>query len=374
MKKLKIMHLTHHFWPCTGGVEKVVLDSCNALAENGIECVVACLNRCPKETKRLKAEEMLGRTKIIRLGFVDLKYYKPAFGLLKAIKRENPDVLHVHGLGFFSDFTLLSKPLHKKPVVVSTHGGIFHTKSMGAAKKIYFNAFQKILLKRADKIIAISENDKMLFSEILPPGKISLIENSVSLEKFFSLSGRKRKNSFVFVGRLSKNKRVDRLLEAFAEAKKSLSDFSLHVCGGDFDDLQEKLARQAVKAGLEKNVFFDGSLTEKELLQRLGKSEFFVSASEYEGFGISLAEAMAAGCIPIVNRIPSFEKIVEDRKSGFIADFSDAKKTAQKIAEIARKPAGEKQKIVKSAEKKAQEYSIEKNIGKLTKLYSEVAE
>jgi len=56
--------------------------------------------------------------------------------------------------------------------------------------------------------------------------------------------------------------------------------------------------------------------------------------SSYEGFGLSLIEAMAAGKLVIANNIPVFKNIISHSRNGFLINFSDTKKAAETIYSI----------------------------------------
>ena len=61
----------------------------------------------------------------------------------------------------------------------------------------------------------------------------------------------------------------------------------------------------------------------------ISECSFFVSASRYEGFGLSLVEAMSAGLIPIVNSISSFDPIISSAAIGSVTDFSNSDNAAR---------------------------------------------
>ncbi|MDP6670677.1 MAG: hypothetical protein QGI60_02575, partial [archaeon] len=50
---MKILHISHHYKPCIGGVEKVIEELCSNLTEQGQESKVFCLNRCHNGKKML---------------------------------------------------------------------------------------------------------------------------------------------------------------------------------------------------------------------------------------------------------------------------------------------------------------------------------
>lgn len=364
---IKVLHVCPHFLPCTGGIEKVVLDLCMNLKKKEVHSGVLCLNKCAYSSKLLPEKEKINGIDIHRVSFKDLKYYKYAPFDLELLKKF--DIIHVHGIGFFADFLAKTKQTHKKPLILSTHGGIFHTKKLGFIKKIYFNLIAKNSLKKFSKVIAISKNDFELFSRIVPEEKLILMENGVEVEKFAKTKPDFKNKNLLFIGRLSKNKRIDNLIKIMRFLPKKQK---LFIIGEDWEHIRGELEKLSKQLGIEKQVVFCGRLSEKDLLEKMEKCLFFASASEYEGFGISAIEAMAAGLIPILNNIPSFNSFVENEKNGFIIDFSNIENAQKKINEICKAKNIELKKISEKARKKAMEFAWKNKINEFRKLLEKV--
>ena len=318
---MKIVHVTNHFWPCIGGIETAVENLAKEQLKKH-EVTIICLNKCAKGKTTLAKKEIYHGIEIHRFSFINLKYYLIAFGVLKEIKKY--DVVHIHGLGFLSDFILATKFFHKKPIIVNTHGGIFHTNPNQWIKKLYFFGLESILLSNADWTIADSKNDLKLFSKIISPQKIKVIPNAIDLEKFRRKKTNKQSNTFLFVGRFSKNKRIDKLIELFKSLLKEIPNAQLWIVGRDFDGIQNNLKNQVRTLNLEKAITFFENIEKNELIQMYARADYFISASEYEAFGVSAIEAMAANCIPILSKIDSFEEFVETKKSGLSIDFKES--------------------------------------------------
>lgn len=331
---MKVLHVFHHYRPCVGGVENVVFELNRALSRKGHGCSVLCLDRCAKAGSRLPKRQNFPEASVERLGFLDLGFYKLApFGLGRI---RDADVVHVHGLGFFFDFLALTKWLHRKPIVLSTHGGVFHTRERSLLKRLYFGILAKSLMGQVDRVVAVSRNDRELFGRIAGRDRMETIENGIDFGSLGRLKRSPKKNSFLFVGRLSRNKGLPELLEAFALVKKRGPRFSLKVVGKEFDLAREDLEDKARELGILENVEFTGMVSEQELKEAYSQSEFFVSASRYEGFGVSALEAMAAGLVPVLNDIPSFRGFAGKGRNGFVVDFGSSKRGAGGILRALR--------------------------------------
>lgn len=365
---MRVLHVFHHYRPCIGGIEKVILELNRQLQRQGHECSVLCLNRCSAGKVQLPAKENFPEAKVERISFINLGFYKLApfsFGRMKEF-----DIVHVHGLGFFADFLAIKKIFHGKKMVLSTHGGIFHTARLSLLKKIYFFAWCRLVLRAFDKIVAVSEQDKLLFGKIVPKERIALIENGVEVKKFSNFQGNPAKNELLFVGRLSKNKGLKELLVAM-KAVKGKRDFKLRVIGSDFDFSREQLRKEINGLGLGSNVEVLGEVDEKELMDAFKKSGVFVSASQYEGFGISAVEAMAAGLVPVLNDIPAFRALVANGENGFIVDFGNSERAGQEIARILGLPEKERKRLGGNARKSAARFDWGAKARAYEKVYAE---
>ncbi len=361
---MKILHVCNHFYPNVGGIETYVRELSKNLIALGHQSDVLCLD-AKYDGKNLPREEVIDGINVFRTGCIDLKFYKLAPQTLKYVK--NYDIIHVHAVGFFSDFLSITRPLHKKHLVLSTHGGIFHTKKIMPLKNAYFFVWEKLMLKSFDKVFAHSANDNELFSKIVPSGKIDFIPYSLYI-KDYDVNRKYTKNSMLFVGRLGKNKRIDRLIRVLKNVSDKISDVTLVLVGGYLQDDKELLSL-AQSLGVDKKIISLGPKYGKDLINCYASYNIFVSAAEYEGFGISVLESMAAGCPVVVNDIKAFRNFVENGKTGYITDFSDENKAAGTIVKVL---ASELSAISKNARDYAKGYDWPAGVEKALKAYDEI--
>lgn len=110
----------------------------------------------------------------------------------------------------------------------------------------------------------------------------------------------------IFLGRLGFEKRVDLLIEAFANLKSKFSACSLLIVGDGPADVVTQLKRQAETIA---DIHFTGFLMGETKATVLASCDVFCSPSPYETFGLTVVEAMASG-VPVVTV-----------KSGAVADY-----------------------------------------------------
>jgi len=234
-------------------------------------------------------------------------------------------------------------------------------------KNIYFGFWCRFTINFSDKIIAISGHDKRLFSRI--SNNIELIPVPVDTDNF-EFHERKRSNfKMISVGRLSRNKRIDRLINVMKIVSRIEPKSKLFIVGKDIDGLQKSLEKDVAEAGIQNNIEFLGEIDDKKMLEYMKKSTFFLSSSEYESFGISAVEAMASGLIVILNDIESFRYFVKNGENGFLAEYSDENGVAELISKLNKK---DLLAISKSASERVLEFKKENVAKRMESLYLEI--
>lgn len=161
---------------------------------------------------------------------------------------------------------------------------------------------------------------------------MALCNNGVDVEKFFKVlpCSRKSLNRWIYWGRISRNKRVDLVIDNVAMAHKMGYPVDFLICGSDYDGLLDGLKRKVNNLGLERFVRFEPFLEDNELLKELDERGIFITASEHEGFCLTIVEAMAAGLIVVCRDLSPLNSFIVTNKSGFFLKF-DGQTTDQTI-------------------------------------------
>jgi glycosyltransferase involved in cell wall biosynthesis len=255
----------------------------------------------------------------------DFLYFKNIKNLRREIEELNKkirfDIINVHHVG-------LSPATNNFEVVYTWHGS--------PPTKNIFRKFIVIFFERKlknKKIICISEFLKEKAKKInsLPV----LISNGVDT-KLFKVNW-KDENYMLYVGRLEKHKRVEQLIKISKEI-----DFPLNVIG--YGSEEKKLKKIAKKLNAPVNFLGMVSRKRKELIKNYQECSFFVSASEWECFGLIFLEAGACGKPSILYEIEEMPKIVLNNKTGFVVqNFNEFKEKAKLLKEdiFSRKIMGE---------------------------------
>jgi alpha-1,3-mannosyltransferase len=301
--------------------------------------------------------------KIFRVPFLELRWYNIAPDVINFVK--DYDIIHVHSIGFFSDFITLTKFLHKKPIILNTHGGIFHTRYIQPLKNAYFNLWCRMVFKGVYKILADGDSDKRKFDEIA--NNVDIIPITVDTKKYAKIKRKPIHGRLLYVGRLSKNKRVDNLIKTFAFVKKKAPYAKLYIVGPAWQDLDKELKSLAKKLGVEKSVIFTGEVSDADLIDQIKNAQLFLFASEYEGRPVTLMEMMAVGLPMVVNDIDIFMDFVKDGENGFLVDYMKHKDAADKIVSVMNTDLSKISKAVKLSSKK---YDWDVAIKRIEEIYS----
>lgn len=327
---MRIVHVVRQFHPAVGGLEGVVASLAAAQVAKGHDVRVVTLNRIFNSpgADRLPPIDWLGGVEIVRVPYFGSTRYPIAFSVIRHIR--DADIVHVHGIDFFFDYLAWTEPFHRRRLVVSTHGGFFHTGFAARLKRIYFNTVTRLSLSWYAGVAAVGVSDETLFKSIRSRG-LCLIENGVDVDKFAGASAPVSSKALVAVGRLSSNKRLDQAIAFLAALHKIDPEWTLTIAGRSWDVSADSLRQLADRLGVGRSVRVIESPPDAVVRKTMGSASAFISASEYEGFGLVLVEAMSAGLWPVVSPIPPFTHLAGKTGIGTVADFADPDSAARKF-------------------------------------------
>ena len=177
----------------------------------------------------------------------------------------------------------------------------------------------RYVYRQSDRYLVISKGFMESFRSYTGLKDLSRLDYIYPLTDFMDtgevvLSNKKRQ--IVYVGRMDKeNKRVNRILAAWAAVANDHPDWSLVLVGGGphLDELREEAVRHSIP-----RVTMTGFIQEAPS-GYYRDSAIFMLTSDLEGFGLVLVEAMSYGVVPIVyNSYVTAREIVDDGVNGFL--------------------------------------------------------
>ncbi|WP_291327867.1 glycosyltransferase family 4 protein [Desulfovibrio sp. UCD-KL4C] len=327
---ITVIHIVRQFAPSVGGLEDAVMNLCQHLNQkDNLRIIVVTLDQLFSDPEKiLSKKDVVNGIEIIRLPFWGSNRYPLAPSVFSMIK--DADLIHVHGIDFFFDFLALTKPLHGKPLIASTHGGFFHTKFAATLKKIYFQTVTRLSCLAYEVLCASSENDAETFSKIAKR-KTEILENGVNTEKWANASSMKPKRTMIFIGRWSTNKQVPILIELMSHLLKENKEWRLIIAGIPSYETSESLQRYSREYGVEDAIKIYEKPKDQKLKELIREASYITSASAYEGFGLSIVEGLSAGLIPLLSPLPPFKKILEKLGVGVEIDLQHLIQSAKKI-------------------------------------------
>jgi glycogen(starch) synthase len=344
-KPMRILLLTSSYAPVLGGVQTVTQALARHLLARGHEVRVVT-NRYPR---RLPAHEVLDEVSIerwqflrpsrryLRQGRLDLflasLYYGPSvrrrLGRLLASFR--PDVVNVHFPDAQIPFVLGLRRRFPFRLVVSLHGHEVERFTANEEGNGDSRGLQALLCE-ADAVTACSRHLLESACRIEPSvqAKGAVLYNGIDPERFEDEKPFFHPNPYVFaMGRLTRKKGFDLLLEALAQIDGSASGLDL-ILAGEGEEAAA-LKDQARRLGLERRVHFYGRVGQEEVVRLLNGCLFLAVPSRAEPFGIVALEGLAAGKRVLATRVGGMAEFLGQASVG--PDIVLVGPTAAELAE-----------------------------------------
>jgi alpha-1,3-mannosyltransferase len=361
---MRVLHITPAYAPAIGGIEKVVGRLAHDIAPYAWDADVAhvatgnAFVREESETGDVWRIPLLGH-RIVglapRLGDIAAKY----------------DLLHVHDTQLMS-ITLSSRLWGRgRPMVLSTHGGFHHTSRLGRAKSLHEKLLMPHMLAPYRRILASSNADFDYFGRF--SDKVMLAENGVECARFRRIPDAGRTAlRWIYWGRLSRNKRVDAAIRVVGDMVRAGFDIDFLITGSDPDGLMADLNGQVEASGLSGHVTIRPPLPDADLDRELAGRGVYITASEYEGFGLSVVEAMAAGLVVLCRDMPPLNGFITEGKTGIFLSFDGSAADTDKLLTLLS--SGDEQRAAMSlnAREKADEYSWDRAAPRFADIYRQV--
>lgn len=165
------------------------------------------------------------------------------------------------------------------------------------------------IMRRATRLVTNSEYSRSEIAANTPfaPERVTVVHHGVP-DRFGGLDAdRPRERIALTVGHLVETTLMQKGHQPFVEAARHLPDVRFVFVGQAHDGAIDRLRELATP-----NVEFTGWLSDAELEALYARASVYVQASRHEGFGLAVAEAMLAGCVPVVMDVTAMPEVVGD--------------------------------------------------------------
>jgi len=276
---------------------------------------------------------------------IRLFFFNPS--MYSEIKRDKPDIIHTIGLRSFQSIAawLVSKK-YNIPLISTDQGGLTthpFLNETGFLFKIIFkiqDLYIKKIIKHSTMICAANEYEKDIFLDIYKNAKVKIVRNGVDLKSLVSNVNFKSKydidsNFVLFVGRFSKSKGIENLINAVKKIKDELdkSNTQLVIMGVDFG-YEKEMMELIDKFELSKQVIVIKNPPREDVIAAYGESEFLILPSLWELSPLVPLESFAFKRPVISTNAHGIPFTVQDNKNGILVESENAEQLAMAIVKL----------------------------------------
>lgn len=304
-----------------------------------------------------------------------LGFFAPE-ALLRMLQADRPDVVHIHHLRNLLSFQAVQVARRLRIPVVMTIHGLLHDGDLVADRERPLEAplrFENLLLTPRDLLarlargahprratrnylihaplrwlnhaVALSRHERDLLIRLgLRPERVSVLPNAVDLSAFQDgdangmldkPAGSVEHPFILFIGQLVPRKGFDTLARAMPAVVQAVPEarFILVSHNRAGEDALRRIVREG---GVEQRMELRGRVSEAEKIALLRTAAVVVAPSRYEGFGIPIIEALAAGAPIITSDAPAGNELIDHGRTGLLTPYNDPAALAAAIVRLLR--------------------------------------
>ena len=237
---------------------------------------------------------------------------------LRALIRSlRPDIVHAH---YATSYGLLAALSGHPRVVITAWGSDV---LIAPRESVVLRMLLRLSLRRAKAVTSMAKHmNPSLLALGVAPARLHVLPFGVDVDRFASRSVVDReRGSVVCTRRFDRLYDVQCVVRAFAAARRDGYLRKLTLVGDG--PLREELETLISTLGMSESVQLLGQLEHSRLPEVLGTQEVFVSPAWSDGNNVSLNEAMAAGCFPLVTDIAANTQWITHGVNGFVYPSGD---------------------------------------------------
>jgi glycosyltransferase involved in cell wall biosynthesis len=246
---------------------------------------------------------------------------KYCWSIRRLIRKIKPDIIHAHQFGAHALYAWFSGV---SPLIISAWGSDVLVKPK---QSLFIRALMEFLIPKASLITTDSDQvNTELIAYGAKPEQLLTVLFGIDRQSFQKLAQATKDDARLIIcsPRLHEPLyNIQEIIRAFIQVKRDLPQIELWLLGDG--SLTTQLQQYVPDNQLALAVRFWGRVTPQEFSERLAESNLMISIPSSDGTPVSLLEAMAAGCLPILSDLPVYHDWVMDGVNGLIvkSDFSD---------------------------------------------------
>ena len=305
--------------------------------------------------------------------YIDINISKP--------KSRNKYIAHLwtHSVLLFKKGNLLFCPANVAPIfvpkgkklIVTIHDVAFQTypNSFSTFFRLYYKFIIPINIKRADKIITVSQSSKCEIEKYYPFAKEKNEVIYLGVEQSFKRLNIQKKKQILYVGSMNERKNFSSVLKAYALLDNN--DYTLVMVGRFASNFALDDATKVLIDTAESNplIEFKSDVCNDELVKIYNESMLFIFPSFYEGFGLPALEAMACGTPVVCSDTTSLPEVGGD--AVVYCDPNNLNDIVEKM-EMVLSDEKLQQDMIEKGLKRAKQFTWEKAAQEHLKVFEEV--
>lgn len=324
---MRILQVTPRYHPRTGGVETHVREVSERLVDRGHDVTVMTADAGEGVDRR----ETIDGVSVRRYrAFSPGGNFHVAPGMVRGVRESDADVVHAHNYHSFPlPFAALGVREERFVVTPHYHGG--SASAVRARLLALYRPLGRRAVGRADAVVAVSGWERDLLRENLGVDA-TVIPNGLDVDRFAAAPPEDRERPYLLcVGRLVEYKGVQHAIAALSD----LPGYELVVVGdGPHRGALEALAEDR---GVERRVTFLGHVADQRLPGLYAGAGVHLNLSTQEAYGMTVAEALAAGTPCVVRETAALVEWTETHGAvGVPTDDADVVAAAVREAESLR--------------------------------------
>ena len=339
---MRIVQVSPFFHPHAGGVESHVRALAGEFARKGHDVTVVT----SRYDRSLPEEESFEGYRILRSRSWGVVYNTPIdVGTARLLRTLPADIVHIHyPPPLTAYFAVRGLRLRRTPVCLTYHCDLYLPGVVGRLLTgTYHRLFLPRTFRRVNRFI-VHTTSYGLTSHSLRGRSLEIVPSSVDLTRFrpdedgHAIRARlalEHQRVIAFTGRLVPHKGVGSLLRALALLPE---DVALVVVGRG--PTLPNLLSTARRLGVEERVRFCPNVSDEDLPRYLRAADLFVfpSQNRLEGFGLAVAEAMAAGLPVVIADMPGVREVIEPGVEGLLVEPLLPTDIAEKVRSLLDDP------------------------------------